>query len=151
MRDRSSIHPSTETCQKSADSRIAFACGGYLFAKIRGREVQGQSLGTAVRKDVPTPSMYGCWKTNFKTEVFSGSGSPTEAMPWIREIEFGNSVDDLETSQSIVGRSYRNFETVDVRIAIALKKNSRARISGRNSMWKSRRLKRRIGSSVAGR
>ena len=34
-----------------------------------------------------------------------------------------NSVDDLKTSRSILGRIYLNFETLDARIASALKTN----------------------------
>ena len=39
-----------------------------------------------------------------KTAVCSGSGHPKEAMPWIREIDLPNSIDDLKTSQSFAGR-----------------------------------------------
>ena len=41
-------------------------------------------------------------------------------MPWIEQIELANSVDDLKTSQSVVGRVYPNLETQDARIATAL-------------------------------
>ena len=32
---------------------------------------------------LPKPTTFTYWKTNFKTEVCSGSGHPAEAMPWI--------------------------------------------------------------------
>ena len=48
--------------------------------------------------DLQSPSTFSYWKTNFKTDVCSGSGHPTEAMPWIRETELANSIDDLKTS-----------------------------------------------------
>ena len=38
------------------------------------------------------------WKTNLETEVWSGSGHPSEAMCWIKEVEMATSVDDLITS-----------------------------------------------------
>ena len=44
-----------------------------------------------------------------KTAVCSGSGHPKEAMPWIREIDLSNSIDDLQTSQSIAGRKVDRF------------------------------------------
>ena len=77
--------------------------------------------GIAVRK-IPTPSTFLCWKTNFKTEVCSVSSHPAEAVPRIKEVEMATSVDDLKTSRLITGRIYPNFETLDARIATALKK-----------------------------
>ena len=71
---------------------------------------------------VPLPSTFNYWKTNFKTEVRSSSGHPKEAMPWKSEVEMANSVNDLKTSRSMSGRVYPIFETVDARIASALKK-----------------------------
>ena len=70
----------------------------------------------------PSPSTFLCWKTNFKTEVCSVSSHPAEAMPRIKEVEIATSVDDLKTSRLITGRIYPNFETLDARIATALKK-----------------------------
>ena len=48
----------------------------------------------------PIPSTFQCWKTSFKTEVCSCSGY-SEAMHWIKEAEMVESVNDLESSQSI--------------------------------------------------
>ena len=39
-----------------------------------------------------------------------------------KEVEMTKSVNDLETSRSIFGRQYPTFETLDARIAAALKK-----------------------------
>ena len=44
-----------------------------------------------------------------KSAVCSGSGRPKEAMPWIREIDLSNSIDDLQTSQSIAEREVDRF------------------------------------------
>ena len=71
----------------------------------------------------PTPSTFLYEKTNFKTEVCSASDHPAEAMPWIKEVEMSNTVDDLETSQPISGRQSPNFETLLATIATALKKS----------------------------
>ena len=47
-------------------------------------------------------------------------------MLWIQENELSMSIDALQTSQSIIGRVYPDFEALDARIATALKKqNSR--------------------------
>ena len=71
---------------------------------------------------VSLPSTFNHWKTNFKTEVGSSSGHPEEAMPWKSEVERANSVNDLKTSRSMSGTVYSIFETLDARIASALKK-----------------------------
>ena len=55
----------------------------------------------------PTQSTFACWKMRFKTQVSAGSGSPSEAMLWIKEVEMVDSVDDLKSSRSIQG--YTNF------------------------------------------
>ena len=39
------------------------------------------------------PSTYIYWNTNFKTAVCSGSGHPSEAMPWINEVGMAESQD----------------------------------------------------------
>ena len=57
----------------------------------------------------PTLSTYQCRKTSFKTEVYSCSGYPSEALRWIQEVEMVDSVDDLKTSQSIRGDRFLNF------------------------------------------
>ena len=46
----------------------------------------------------------------------------TEAMLWIKEVELGDSVDELKTSSSTRGISMPNFEVLDARIASALNK-----------------------------
>ena len=40
----------------------------------------------------PDPPTLQCWKTNFKTEVCSCSGCPTDGMLWIKEAEVAKSV-----------------------------------------------------------
>ena len=45
---------------------------------------------------IPTLSTFSCWKIRFKTLVISCSGSPSEAMFWIREVEMVDSVDELK-------------------------------------------------------
>ena len=70
----------------------------------------------------PDPSTFQCWKTIFKTEACSSSNFPTDAMLWIKEVEMVEPMDDLETSQSVGGHRFTNFDMLDAKIAAALKK-----------------------------
>ena len=65
----------------------------------------------------PNPSTFQCWKTSFETDVCSNF--PTEAVWSMKEVEMVESVDDHETSQSIGGRRFLNFEMLDAKIASA--------------------------------
>ena len=60
-------------------------------------------------------------KRTSRQECGSGSNHPAEAMPWMKEVEMANSVDDLKTSRSVFGRQNPSFETLNERIATALK------------------------------
>ena len=51
----------------------------------------------------PNASTFQFWKPSFETETCSCSNFPTEAMLGIKEVEMVESVDDLETSQSVGG------------------------------------------------
>ena len=62
----------------------------------------------------------GRW--NSKTEVCICSQFPTKAVPWIKEVEMVDSVDDLRSSSSMRGISMPNFGVLDARIAPALNK-----------------------------
>ena len=64
-----------------------------------------------------TPTTFACWKIRFKTEVCTCSQFPTGAMPWIKEVEMVDSVNDLMSSSSIKGIQMPNFEVLDARIA----------------------------------
>ena len=70
-----------------------------------------------------TPSTFSCWKTRFKTQISASSGSPSETMLCIKEVEMIDSVDDKKSSRSIEGYThFPNFEMLDARIASALNK-----------------------------
>ena len=60
----------------------------------------------------PTPATFACWKIRFKTEVFTCSQFPTEAMQWIKEVDLFDSVDELRSSSSTRGISMPNFEVL---------------------------------------
>ena len=49
-----------------------------------------------------------------KTQVSACSGSPSEAMLWIKEVDMVETVDDLKSSRSIVGNTHWPiFELLD--------------------------------------
>ena len=66
-------------------------------------------------------STFSCWKRRFKTQVSACSGSPSEAMLWIKKVEMVDSVDDFKSSRSMQGYThFPNLEMQDARIASAL-------------------------------
>ena len=46
------------------------------------------------------------WKVNFKTGVCAKTANPRITVHWITEVEEANSIDELMTSQSILGRRF---------------------------------------------
>ena len=68
------------------------------------------------------PSSFLIWKTRFKTQVSSGSGFPSEAMLWIKEVEMAGSLDEVKSSRSVYGKHFPKFEMLDAKIASALNK-----------------------------
>ena len=68
------------------------------------------------------PSSLLVWKTQFKTQVSNGSDFPSEAMLWIKEMEMVDSLDELKSSRSVIGKDFPNFEMLDAKIASALNK-----------------------------
>ena len=72
---------------------------------------------------LPDSLEFQSWKVNFKTEVCATSAFLHITMNWIREVEIAKSIDDLITSQSIIGRrDFPYYEMLDAKIASALKK-----------------------------
>ena len=70
------------------------------------------------------PTTFSCWKIRFKTQVSACSGSPSEAMLWVKEVEMADSVVDLKSWRSFQGCThFPNFEMLDDRIASALNKS----------------------------
>ena len=85
-------------------------------------DCQRINMGDLQFETCPAPSSIRYWKTKFKTELCSCSGHPSEAKPWIREMELAHATDDLQSSFSTTERIYPNLETLDAKIAIALKR-----------------------------
>ena len=90
------------------------------FSKDYGVYQQRLQISDLHFDQFPTPATFACWKMRFKTEVYTCSQFPTEAMLWIKEVETVESVDDLKSSCSIRGIRMPDFEVLDAKIASAL-------------------------------
>ena len=95
---------------------------------------------------IPTPSTFPCWKIRFQTQVSSCSDFPSEAMLWIKVVEMVDSVDDLKSSRSIKGKDFPKFEMLDARIASALNKIIQNSYFKKRSVWRNKKIRKRIGS-----
>ena len=59
---------------------------------------------------------------HFRSDFARGSGKPSDAMPWINEMEDAKRIGDLKISESNTGQSSVDFEHLDAKIARRLKK-----------------------------
>ena len=109
-----------QRCQPgpSAKNSVISSEGGS--SKNYGADQQRLQISDPHFDKFPTPATFACWKIRFKTEVCTCSQFPTEAMPWIKEVELVDSVDDLKSSCSVRGIQMPNFEVLDAKIASAL-------------------------------
>ena len=62
------------------------------------------------------------WKTRFKNQATTCADYPSEAMPWIKEVEMVESLDELKFSRSVSGKIFPIFEMLDAKTASALNK-----------------------------
>ena len=83
---------------------------------------QRQQMSELQFDKFPTPASFLVWKTRFITQVSNGSDFPSEAMSWIKEVEMVDSLDELKSSRSVIGKLFQIFEMLDVKIASALNK-----------------------------
>ena len=84
---------------------------------------QRQQISELQFDEFTTPSSFLYWKIRFKSQVTTCSDFPLEAMLWIKEVEMGDSVNELLKSlRSIAGNNFPNFEMLDAKIASALNK-----------------------------
>ena len=56
-----------------------------------------------------TSSTFLCWKIRFKNEVTTCYDFPSEGMLWIKDVEMVDSLEELESSQSIDGQNIPNL------------------------------------------
>ena len=83
---------------------------------------QRQQMSELQFDKLPILTSFLVWKTRFKTQVSNGSDFPSEAMLWIKEVEMVESLDELKSSRSAIGKDFPNFEMLDAKIASDLKK-----------------------------
>ena len=83
---------------------------------------QRQQISELQFDKIPLPSSFVCWKIRFNNQVTTCSDFPSEAMLWIKEVEMGDSMDELKSSRSTARKDFPNFELLDSRIASALQK-----------------------------
>ena len=89
-------------CQSGPSSRNSFDLSEKRFSNNSGADQRLQISGLNFNK-FPNPATFACWKIRFKIEVCTCSQFPTEALPWIKEVEMVDSVDDLKSSCSVKG------------------------------------------------
>ena len=107
-------------CQSGPSARNSFDPKEGRFSKDFGADQQQLQISDPHFDNFSTSASFACWKIRFKTEVCACSQFLTEAMPWIKEVELVESVDDLKSSCSLRGIQMPNFEALDAKIASAL-------------------------------
>ena len=114
VRDKDPI-PTPRFFAKFVSGKFILSYEGKNFQELRGRPTKSSNLGTSF-------SQIPCSTNVFVLEC-TCSNHLTKAMPWIKEMEMVNSVDDLKSSSSIQGICpFPDFELLDPRIASALNK-----------------------------
>ena len=108
-----------QRCQSGPSARSSAILSEGEFSK-NGADQQRLQILDLQFDMFPTPATFACWKIRFKTEVCSCSQFPTEAMPWIKEVEMVDSVDDLTSSLTVKGIRMPDFEVLNAKIASAL-------------------------------
>ena len=111
----------TEICKEVFNLEPSLSCRSSS-AVWHGWTAEEWGLGKRMSINSLTPSTTQCGTTSDKTDVCFCSNFPTDTMLSIKDVEIVESVDDLETSQSIGGHRFPNLKMLDVKIASALKK-----------------------------
>ena len=83
-----------QRCQSGPSAKNSVIPGEGDSSKNYGADQQRLQISDLHFDKFPTPATFACWKIRFKTEVCTCSQFPTEAMPWIEEVEMVDSVDD---------------------------------------------------------
>ena len=93
-------------CQSGPSAKNSVIFSGGDSSKNYGADQQRLQISDLHFDKFPTPATLACWKIRFKTEVCTCSQFPTEAMPWIKEVEMVDSVDDLKIF--VINKRYFN-------------------------------------------
>ena len=88
-------------CQSGPSAKDSVIFSGRDSSKNFGSDQQRLQISDLHFDKFPTPATFACWKIRFKTEVCTCSQFPTEAIQWIKEVEFVVSVDELRSSSTI--------------------------------------------------
>ena len=83
---------------------------------------QRQQMSEIQFDKFPAPASFLVWKTRFKTHVSNGSDFPSEAMYWVKEVKMVDSLDELKSSRSVIGKNFPKCEVLHAKIASALNK-----------------------------
>ena len=82
-------------CQSGPSAKDSVIFSRRHSSKNHGADQQRLQIISDLHFDkFPTPATFACWKIKFKTEVCTCSQLPTEAMQWIKEVDFVDSVVD---------------------------------------------------------
>ena len=100
-------------CQSGPSAKDSVIFSGGESLKNYVADQQRLQISDLHFDKFPTPATFACWKIRFKTEVYTCSQFPTEAMQRIKEVEMVDSVDELRSSSSIRGISMPNFEVLE--------------------------------------
>ena len=109
-----------QRCQSGQSAKNSVIFSGGDSSKNYGADQQRLQISDLHFDKFTTPAMFACWKIRFKTEVCTCSQFPTEAVPWIKEVEMVDSVDELKSSSSVRGIRMPDFEVLVGKIASAL-------------------------------
>ena len=109
-----------QRCQSGPSAKNSVIPSEGDSSKNYGADQQRLQISDLHFVKFTTPATLACWKIRFKTEVFTCSQFPSEALLWIKEVEMVESVDDPKSSSSVRGIQMPNFEVLDARIASAM-------------------------------
>ena len=107
-------------CQSGPSARNSFDPSEGRCSVNFGADQQRLQISDRHFNKFPTRATFSCWEIRFKTEVCTCSQFPTETIPWIKEVEMVESMDDLNSSRSIKGTPGPDFGILDATIASAL-------------------------------
>ena len=111
--------PRSEMPVWTVSQKFCHPLWGRLCQRIMGADQQRLQISDLHFDKFLTPATFACWKIRFKTEVWTCSQFPAEAMHWIKEVETVDSVDYIKIS-SVRRIRMPDFEVLDAKIASAL-------------------------------
>ena len=80
-------------CKSGPSAKDSVIFSGGDSSKNYGADQQRLQISDLHFDKFPSPAKFACWKRRFKTDVYTCSQFPTEAMQWIKEVQMVDSVD----------------------------------------------------------